>query len=62
MKMNLTTKLCAYPKVSSSILDNYVTKDELNDTLDNYVTEAPVDSNVYGRKDKNWAALKPLHY
>ena len=59
MKMNLNTKLDAYPKLSSSILNNYVTKEDLGNTLNNYVTEAPVDGNAYSRKDKNWAALKP---
>lgn len=58
-KMNLHTKLVAYPKVSSLSPTDYVTKEELDTILDDYVTEAPVDSNVYGRKEKEWRALKP---
>lgn len=71
MQMNLKTTLRAFPKVSPSILQDYVTKDDLNNqlenyptseeltsTLENYVTEAPADNNVYGRENKDWVQLE----
>ena len=57
---NLKTTLTAYPKLSSSILKDYVTKEELDTTLQNYVEEAPVDSNPYARKDEQWVELNKL--
>lgn len=69
--LNLKTTLNAYPKLSPSILKDYVTKDDLNtkledyptneeltNTLDNYVEEAPVDSKPYARKDETWVPVK----
>ena len=35
--MNLKTTLKAYPKLSPSILNDYVTKDSLDTTLEDYV-------------------------
>lgn len=57
--LNLKTTLNAYPKLSPSILKDYVTKDRLDATLENYVEEAPVDSRTYARKDEKWVPLKP---
>lgn len=54
---NLKATIKAYQKISPSILGNYVTKDNLSEELSNYVTEAPVDSNVYARKDKAWVEI-----
>lgn len=54
----LKTTLRAYKKVSPSILEDYVKKEDLETTLENYVTEAPTDGKIYGRKDKAWIALK----
>lgn len=56
--LNLKTTLNAYPKLSPSILKDYVTKEEFNTTLENYVEEAPVDSTSYARKDESWVAVK----
>lgn len=69
--MNLKTTLKAYPKLSPSILNDYVTKDSLDTTLedyttkeflgttlDNYVEEAPVDNKPYARKDESWVPIK----
>lgn len=69
--LNLKTTLNAYPKLSPSILKDYVTRDDLNtkledyptneeltNTLDNYVEEAPVDSKPYARKDESWVPVK----
>lgn len=71
--MNLKTTLTAYPKLSSSLLSNYVTKDELDNELgSNYLTKTQirdmyvpevedVDSdNVYARngKDRKWVQLR----
>ena len=54
---NLKATIKAYQKISPSILNNYVTKNDLSEELSNYVTEAPVDSNVYARKDKAWVEI-----
>ena len=69
--LNLKTTLNAYPKLSPSILKDYVTKEDLNtkledyptneeltNTLDNYVEEAPVDSKPYARRDETWVPVK----
>lgn len=55
---NLKTTLNAFPKLSPSVLANYVTKTDLTDTLANYVTEAPVDDNVYARSNKAWVEIQ----
>lgn len=44
MRSNLKTVLSAYTRVTSEVLDGYV-------------TEAPADGNTYGRKDKQWVQL-----
>lgn len=44
MQMNLNTTLKAYPKISPSILKDYV-------------TEAPADGKTYGRKNKQWVPI-----
>ena len=56
---NLHTTLRAHQKLSPSILKDYVTKDSLDEKLENYVEEAPVDSKTYARKDEKWVPLKP---
>ena len=56
--LNLKTTLNAYPKLSPSILKDYVTKDDLNTRLEDYVEEAPVDSKPYARKDETWVPVK----
>lgn len=66
MEFNLKTTIKAYPQLSTSLLENYVTKEELaaadyvnnsslNSRLDNYVTEVPNPdpSIVYGRRKVN---------
>lgn len=45
MRFNLSTKINAYPKVSPSALINYV-------------TEAPIDHNLYGRQNREWVEIK----
>lgn len=55
---NLKMTLKAYQKVSPSTLGNYITKDDLELILKDYVTEAPADGNTYGRKGKDWTELK----
>lgn len=69
-RLELKTTLNAYPKLSPSILSNYVTKDDLSQQLDNYVEEAPVDSKLYARENESWVEILPetkalpikLHY
>lgn len=56
--LNLKTTLNAYPKLSPSILQDYVTKEDLTSTLENYVEEAPVDSKPYARRDETWVPVK----
>lgn len=66
MEMNLRTTLQAYPKLASSLLADYVTKEELaakdyvnnsslTETLSDYVTDVvgAEDSIIYGRQDVN---------
>ena len=55
--LNLKTTLNAYPKLSPSILKDYVTKEDLDTTLQNYVEEAPTDSKPYARRDEQWVEL-----
>lgn len=50
-------KLKAYQKVTPSILEDYVTQEQLNTKLEDYVTEAPVDDKLYARKNKTWADI-----
>lgn len=56
--LNLKTTLNAYPKLSPSILKDYVTREDLTSTLENYVEEAPVDATPYARKDEAWVPVK----
>lgn len=58
IQLNLKTRINAIPKLSPSILKDYVTKESLDETLENYVEEAPVDSNAYARKDEKWVPVK----
>ena len=71
--MNLKTKLKAYPRVSPSILSNYVSKEELeakdyvthselNAILSKFVTEVenPDPAVVYGRQNGEWVSLLSL--
>ena len=66
--MNLRTTLRAYPKVSPSILSNYVTRNE----LDNYVTHSELENllkgfvregkdldpaTIYGMKNGQWVPV-----
>lgn len=53
MQMNLNTTMKAYPKLSDSVLKDYVTKENLS----NYVTDVEVDGIMYGRKDKEWVPI-----
>lgn len=57
MQFNLNTTINAFPQISPSILENYVTKNELSTTLDNYVEEAPANSSIYARQDEQWVEL-----
>ena len=59
MQMNLKTKLSAYPKLAPGMMDNYYTKEELDEKFRGYVEEAPVDDSVYGRGNKEWVRLHP---
>lgn len=45
MRFNLSAKVNTYPKISPSALINCV-------------TEAPLDNNLYGRKDKEWVEIE----
>ena len=71
--MNLRTTLKAYPKMSPSILSNYVTKDELqeknyvthselNETLKDFVKEVvnPEPMAIYGRQNGEWISILSL--
>lgn len=65
--INLRSKLKAYPKIGSSILDNYYTKEEtdnlVNSQLEDYVREIdnPVEGVIYGRSNVegniDWVSL-----
>lgn len=70
MQMNLKTTLKAFPKLSPSILENYVTKTELEEkqyidsdilsnTLLSYVREVDNGdpSTIYGRQDGKWVPV-----
>lgn len=46
MQMNLKTTIVAYPKLSPSMLTNYV-------------QEAPIDDNTYARKNGQWVEIIP---
>ena len=54
----LTMTIRAYQKVSPSALSNYITRDQLEEELNNYVTEAPEDGKIYARQDKQWSELQ----
>lgn len=68
--INLKTTLTAYPKLSSSLLKDYATKDELRteientraDIIENYVPEVSdrESDKVYARngKDRKWVEVK----
>lgn len=56
-RLNIKTTLTAYPKLSPSLLSNYVTKDDLSSQLSSYVTEAPVNQGVYARQNEQWVEL-----
>lgn len=58
-KLNLKTTLNAYPKLSPSLLSNYVTKEDFTTTLEGYVEEAPVDNGVYARQNETWVSVDP---
>lgn len=53
--IKITTTLKAMPKLSPSILSNYVTKEELE--AKDYVTDV-VDDGTYGRQKGTWVELK----
>lgn len=46
MQMNLKTTITAYPKLSPSILNNYV-------------AEAPIDGKTYARRNGQWVDILP---
>ena len=72
MQFNLKTTLKAYPKLSPSILENYVTKeqfdatvetlvdyDSLNTILQDFVTDVEVEGTniIYGRVKGQWVPV-----
>ena len=70
MYFNLKTSLKAYPKISPSILENYVTKDELsqkdyvnhtdlNTILADFVRDVEVENDgiIYGRQKGKWVPV-----
>ena len=57
---NLKTTLNAYPQLAPhALLKDYVTKEDLSNTLQNYVEEAPKDSKAYARYNEDWLEVSP---
>lgn len=59
---NLKMTLKACQKISPTVLSDYVTKEELDEKLSGYVTEAPIDDEEYARKNQGWVEIDYVYH